>query len=878
MIGITVNGIPLYLPTDTAITLQQSASWANIDDLSSDIVWTFTVPAAPNAAAFAHSHYLIVSDHRGYPCTVTFQAVPIANGTLYVQQSSDERSLSCGIVMNNFAPGWGEKKLSEDDLGPDIPIATAADTYQAEWLTFLRSTLSPDSLVKFMIFIDQNFMDDNDAFGYYHNELSHLQSSLIESLMAKWVNRLTFDSDGNIINSPASDLIGTRIFNDEEGQPLGAKVNGYHFAPALLLPELVKRVFSSVGFSVMGSFISDPRMAKLFVQSLRAMDGNILQYPLIQRIYINTPGVTMRTDQPSVLSNTIPFKVAPGQAPYTSFSFDLDSSLESVDVEFKLMLPVGSLQSGELADQQYDHYDEVYFLAFRSDYSQSFPRYRALIQNPNSSRWAYGTTGSAAYMESRYGANIWSNGLALFPGSDRAAADAEEILLRQPGSFGFVQLTNTVRQSVPYHPTDGEYYQGSATILKRDFVGVSSSEVFFPQLIRARVKTYVGDFPRSLQLQTSDGRTFPTRIPAGYDGFSVIEEIVDWQVVDFSDKYFVEGALNVFSSSLKWADHVPSLSHSDFIKALCHFFGLNFYFNSFSKQVQLSFFSGIYDAKSLDITPYVTSFSKQNAETPHYSLAVRTARNSQSINTDVVLPPVLIRSQLPPASARKSKYCYVLSEAVYYKSVSDSATDPWYWEVSHGSDAKLELGDSDHKSESVQADILVPNMRTTDHAHTPKCVEEIDQPGCSAMFQDSFTGEFPMVLRQYRGHRLLQLQQSGSIRECYIEDGNPTIYNTDGSVHPTAISLSATGERSVGELWQRPLYDFLAAKQDVQFTLRIPFSFFLRLYAILQPQPGSDAQQTRWVSYRSQRYLPSLISYQFSASDSIIVTLTCHRL
>ena len=90
MLTILINNTPLYIPTATSLTMEQTASWADLDNITADIVWTFDVPAEQNARIFQQAHHIVVSQHAGYDCEIRFDGVPIARGTLYIQQTSNE--------------------------------------------------------------------------------------------------------------------------------------------------------------------------------------------------------------------------------------------------------------------------------------------------------------------------------------------------------------------------------------------------------------------------------------------------------------------------------------------------------------------------------------------------------------------------------------------------------------------------------------------------------------------------------------------------------------------------------------------------------------------------------------------------------------------
>ena len=70
----------------------------------------------------------------------------------------------------------------------------------------------------------------------------------------------------------------------------------------------------------------------------------------------------------------------------------------------------------------------------------------------------------------------------------------------------------------------------------------------------------------------------------------------------------------------------------------------------------------------------------------------------------------------------------------------------------------------------------------------------------------------------------------------------------------------------------------MAAAENYRFILRIPASLFFPIRQLLMPQTAIPSAQTRWILINSQRYLPSVITYEFSSADYIIVTIDCSRL
>ena len=882
MIEIVVGGAGLYIPADTELVLEQNAAWANLDEIGGDIIWTFTVPAKANERVLEQAGYIVVSRHKRYGAEVRFDGVPIARGELYVQQAQNEEELNCGMTLNTFSPGWGEKKLKDNEYNEVVTIGTSSETYQAEWLAFLRGTLADDSLYKFFLFIDQEFMGDNPDYGWYRGALSHLTSNTsATNQMAKYVNRLLVDEDGNIINRPNSDGLGARIFNSAELVAADAKVNGYHWAPAIRLDHLVRKVLESCGMGVQGNFLTNAFVRKLYSQSMNAMDGNILQYPVVQDVNL-TGDITPASTSPTTIEHIIPFKDAGTQ--YLDFGVGSGIVANGLDVTFKMLIPVIGLVSENITNPgvgEYDHVDEAFFVVFRQDNSVALPRYRA---NVNSGRvdaapsYIYGNILDSATFEQLIGS---LNDGAIVEAGDIDMTSGNHLFAR-PGIALMLQMSRTLRCNPGFGNIYSEYYQGTASVNASMLTGLGESSTFYLQLVKCKVKTF-NETPNYYRLYTSDGEPF-TAYPE-YDE-SIIEELYDYEVIDFAHYEYCDTMLNVFSKELNLQQHVPNLSNGEFLKELCKFFGLNLYAGGFSRRVQLSFFKDVFGAGALDITDYVVGMTKLTYETHNYKVKVQPVLGVMEVNPQKDAGVYTDREQLPFPQTKKGKFAFVRNENSWRHSANreedegeESGTNStvYNWIHDKGNNFALRVGDAEQKEEEVKSAIRVPNMRWTDTKATAKYLNEVPQAGCSAMMQDEYTGEFDFIIQQYRGRRLLPLQSTGEVTEGYIEDANPTWYNSDGTIDTAALNLTATGEQSVGEMWLKPYYEFLATKEEFEFIVRVPARVFLDIYNLMQPQDMPESQQVRWVAFRSQRYLPSQISYQFGKSGTVIATITCAR-
>lgn len=850
MIEILVSGHPLALPDSLSLTLEQAAPWADPSNITSDIVWTFDIPAEPNALLLDNAQAVIVSHHRRYSCQLFFASQLIASGYLYIQETTDEQQLSCGITFNPFQVGWSDAPLAHTIQEPDVEIATSLANYKDRWRAFLASTLEPDSDIKFFLLADNKV--SIDSHGYFRNRRSPLQARDVQNIFISYLNRLFVDSRGYIIDKDkrlplvSADVQGLRIFNDAVGSNEGQKFNGYFFLPALRLTHILRLLFRHSGISAFGSFLSSKDISRLFIQSLCAMDGDRWQYPDHDHISLSNSTPHGLDDNKACRT----FSVGSSTANY----FDNSGTVEPPQLSLHLYLPVDDIARNIPSTwHSFDFYDEAYFLLISTiDLPiEDIPRdrYKTTFDFEPNRHYAWGSI-DGGYLDSR----------AVFTPNLKA---------------DLIQLTPTKGNPLPdplfVEDKGMEVTVNADTSFLFRFVREDRLRL---RIVKARVYS-----TQSAYIITPDNQpgyprlaTWDTAISGdARDTYSRLENI---QVVD-SDT-----PSNIFARYFRLSQHLPDLTNSQLLSSLCQFFALAPWIGSDS-QIQLSFFSDVFSAQSVVIDSLVTSVRKQYADQRQYTYSVSYTDSSRDIPQTSKLDPVDSFGHLPSAANNHGRYCLVEAENRFYHSVRSSDDDTYYWEPASANDAVLTVGSGDEATD-IRPDITIPLMRTVDAAYTHKYLCDMAVDITSPLLSDNFDGKFPLVLNQYRGRRTLALNNSGSTllteyQSAAIEYANPTNLNPDGTVDTDFISLTPTGTRSVGELWQQPYLDFLANKEDVEFTAMLPASAFFTLLQLMRPQHEPNSRQVRWITYRNQRYLPSRIVYTLTSSEYVRATITAHR-
>lgn len=889
MLTILIDNMPLYIPSATSLTMEQTASWADLDNITADIVWTFDVPAEQNARIFQQAHHIVVSQHAGYDCEIRFDGVPIARGTLYIQQTSNEERYSCGITFNHLGLDWGGKKLAEGEYGQDIQISeptATLDEHRANFRQFLRSSLSADSWYKFFLAYAPDFYSNNDDFGYYLGELSHLQNSLAQDLAAKFLNRLFVDSGGNLIEQPdkvngAPLLQGLRIFNHNG--------NGYAFAPAVRLVWFLRQMFNAAGAQLFGSFLSAAQAQTLFMQSRNAMDGDLSQLNIYEHLYINT-GVTGVMPSPlDGTENAKPIDVGVNDLSFPAFRINGDTAPL---VRWSFVYNTDTLQHQQIATtyaKPFTRRDEVLVLLFRTKEAVAagkFPQARAVVDSTATqnrdfvygdipSQMRFAPTGTSRFVMGDNNSCTWFDGLS--------SVYTDVQFLNVYDNVYCIQLTSSEGDTVPSQPTQDADVIGSlfANVMLR----LDPDKDWVVELAKMQVD--------SVQHGAWNGQwntvTNSIILPNGTQGQSAIkipvygqlEYVEVLETIERANLASTNSLTNIFDIALRLNEHLPDMTNAELLKALCQAFGLNMYVGGADRSVQLSFFSDLFAAGGIAIDGYVTASRRLTYNPTRYKLNYPSLLQQRDLYEGYQLEDIITMASLPPARTYKRKSVFVINENAYRLSTLDTESNLYSWQTNAGNNRPLVVNEEADNEVEVKPDIQVPNMHVCDAQRTPKYLLHLNGQGNSKLFDDDYTGAFDMCLVQYRGRQLLQLQQTADnnevYTEAYYEAANPTRYNADGTTDDSTLSLTATGEGSTGESWAKPMYDFMAKREEFEFTVHVPGSMFLRLYCLMQPQHEPAPRQLRWLYYRSQRYLPSRISYQFSALGDVVATITCSR-
>lgn len=895
MISISVNNKQLFVPADTNLVIEQHNAVFDADNIASEIVWTFDLPAAPNDAILNNVTHEHVSCYKEYACKIGYDGMQIASGKLYVQQVNRD-TLMCGIVLNNLH-SWGSKKLSENDLPTDvISDENTPGLYQhfKNWLAYLKRTLAEDSRIKFPLFVSDGWSKSNKGYGYYAGHVSPLLNS--DEADRNYVNRVIFDKNNNVDDRDDYDSNGQLVipgftpfnkilFGNTEKQ------NGHTMAPAIRLVWLLQEIF---GGKIIGNFITNSNIALLFIQSLNTCDNN--KWHTNSNDYLKVEGSNGGRD---TNPEHRPMDV---DVDGEYFSGVFASSKQGQIYHFgfsNLPTPGRNLPH----PTYYDYCDEFYAIAVLDNAKQqrmpTLRMYTATMPGPET--WYYGqvpettiptpsnynilpsgVTASFRFFTTANGGYFRDNGIMYFNvdysggGGGYPTTPLQIAIDTNHRSGQLIQLTpSTSRPSIDYSDPNGAYSL-TGTVNPYTYLAEPGTNIYY-KLVKVRAYGFLAGnntwFPL---IDPTTGNYLNCRFVEEKNRYDVEQlEIID--ELDIPLRSLSELIKNIYDLKIRYADHMPNLTNAELIGNLCKMFGLAMFYNAATNTMQLSFFKDLINCNYLDISEFVVETEKYKYAPGKYELQIETCKSQSYKNEEFIIEDAASRNNLPEARRKKRRVCLVLNENITRISEQNSDSFQWEWTRGNGNNRTLVVGDGDETT-SVKPNVKVPNMRWTDPDNNmTRYIAEVDASGNSKMFDNDYTGEFEMVLTQYKGKKIFPTMYTNipALRR-WIEEMNPTCYDKNGNPDPKYISLTAQGEQSIGEMWQQPLFEFLANQEKFRFTAVLPMHVFLQVYKLMQPQNMPEKMQTRWLMVNNRRYLPEQINYTLG-NGKVVAQIECSR-
>jgi hypothetical protein len=805
MIEIKIEGQPLYIAKNTSLQLEVNNSAFSASRIEGDIVFTFDVPAMENDLIFGQARFVYVQRHKKYLCTVSVDGIEIAAGDLYIQKSTDT-SYSCGLVINPFPEDFSEKKLSQNNYGDDYVISATTSGLQSGWRNMLRNSLEENAIFKFFLFVNSVFYGSANAdFGWF----------LLPSDPTPPGNQSGFQASINTNDNVGLDRCYiNRLFTNGAGNLIEA-----------LSGNRGVRIFNNNALSNPNSFAFAPAIKLLWIMENviknggYQMIGNFRDEDNIKKIYSQS------------------LRALDG----------LGSEIEGADgaKATATFSPTGTF---------FDEYYDEEFMPFETDGAQHY------LFEPASTQDHQVNVSIKAYLP----ANLLR---------EWTIPSEPDFVFKEALMFFFIDyfesFPNWILWSNDWNGNVGTMHNGNFTYFDH-FYKIYSLSQLQSQIGYNGAGYYTFNFSINKRLTGSRYYAFffgkVTLASSTYYQAIMIDKYEKIEIIDTPETIY--NVCNVFANKIKFAEHVPALSNSDFISNICNAFGLSMFIDSAKGQIEFSFFKDILNhAQAIDLSQYLLTKKSyiEKYEPKKYRYKFEPF-SSEDIDETKILPSVKTRSQLPDAYRNYGKICFVENENRYRIAVrvGDSVQNwAFRWNAYCGNNQVLEIGEGD--SEEITP-LKIPNMKIADESLSGSShnLLNIEIEGCSPIF-DTGSKEFEMILVNYLGHKPSKVNYY-----CYYEHAAPVCLNSDGN-REQGIDLTATGEHSVGETYAAPWLRFLASHEKVCHNFLLPATVFMEVLQLLKPQDVPINNQKRFVIIEGVKLMPIKMNFQFTEGSRNII-------
>lgn len=891
MLDIIVNGQRIAIERGTSIQVEFNSSIFSTDGIEGDVAYSFDVPAAPNDLIFESARFVYVQRRRKYACTILLAGTPIGNGNLYVTKATKD-TYSCELAVNAFPDGWRDRKLRDNDYRDDIIISDNYANHKQNWLAFLQSTLADDSIVKFPLFLDEDYYDDNEDFGYWKGQANDPIGEKANNGVAicKFVNRLaycmvsgvpTVEAEPGTSVGPFSSIHhGWRVFN--KLLLLGDNIVEYNqlsFAPAIKLAWLLEQVITNAGYSLKGNFIGSSEFGSIFYQSLHSMDGTLNEY--YPSPHITASGSSGEMPIADYTGNrVVPIVMSDQDVDFGSFDNDSHCFIVPIEGTYLFSLKI-----------KFRKNVDSYFVTDASTYGTCL-RFCIAKRGVN--------TGNVVSIDEngQYECEVDENFIFDAPVGAEGMTNTYSNKFRY---FGMSVGVDTYELKISFSHTFqmdnvGEIYefvlQDAALILTEG-----------PSFVAA-TKLYITE---------SYGNNNTTVGPACQ--------------IDLSYKYEARSLkTNIYTRYLTFKDHVPDKTNSELLNSLQNLYGLAFFIDSQSKEIEISFIKDTLRAKHIDLTRYVmndeTSISGWEVRRYVYELP---PIESNEVADDDLLEDNEYMNTLPVAADNVGKKTYIrsLNEIFAAVRVEDAVTIWSYiWERFSGNTHTLPVGESDIGEEDTKITVgaqipskhftfFIPDKNTeyicdADYPYGIPYVpainsfeEQLHYPvisGKAISFLNDNKEGFALILLRYLGDEKLPPHMEyhlnlGSIsllrRTLAVEDWyngphyyhhfSPVCYGNDNARVP-GNDLTATGEHSIGEVYVKPWLQLLSNYEKITYRFLLPPAKLLEVIRLFRPQDAAPENQVRWIFVENVRVLPIRMTFEIvEGKDQILTEIECAK-
>jgi hypothetical protein len=831
MIEITIEGKTLYTHPNTTIQLEVNSSIFDVDKIQGDIIFTFDLPVTENEHIFAFAQYVFVHHTKKYDCVIKFADIPIAHGNLYLQKAT-ATNYSCGVLMSPLPEGFADRQMSENDYGEDLTIASTFSEQMPQYENFLHSTLTPDSIIKFPLFRDDNYYSNNGDFGFdTYGEIEDIQDQ------NKLVNKLLFDEQQNLkttwLFNRFTRLWGGDIYDESAldkimaeyplSQCVAINGNGRSFAPAINFLWILQKVVESSGYALKGNFTTQEWIKKIYHQSLCTLDKNIAEYIDFEKINIFKLIHDIEEIPPLNTDGTVKIHGDP------HVNLDIDYDNENSEIIIKT--------------------PGAYILGFAGDCTTDL-----------------------------FVANVLQNPAQLY-----IKKTANNI-----SSYQFVKSAHFAPGRIEWMDKDltPDDTPGGPSSTSRAWI-----KVFNPNI---EITVSQNQTPMRLKIQFYQYHTnnnYMTYMPINGNGwifkktdppafFNSVDALNYMQLtVAFEYKW------NFYANKIAYKNHVPTLTNGEFFKNICNLFGLTFFIDSSTKTIELSFIKDVLNSKkAIDISEYCIDKNSEiiTDNKTNYSYSLPSTSSEESIENYI---GEFERPNDLPLNAFLEQTAFVISENRIFKYTRtgeegkvETAYEGWTtfrnkdlgsWQPYSGNNQKLLAQHPDAKeSNEISPKVLIPVMNGVIPARWKTTFyPRIDKECYSPMFGNNDKNQ-DMILFYITGE--LGLYWDRELLEWHYEQATPVDYGNATWRIGDKYDLIPVGEHSIGENFIRGWLNLLINHDTVTYRLLLPPHKFLEILQLLKPQPDTT-NQTRWVWIDGKRLLPKKMTFEFSKQKEFIV-------
>ena len=919
MLDIIVNGRKIAIRRGTAIQVELNNNIFSTDGIEGDVAYSFDVPAAHNDLIFDSARFVYVQRRRKYDCTILLAGTPIGNGNLYVTKATKD-TYSCEVAVNAFPDGWRDRKLRDNDYGDDIIISDSYAAHKANWLNFLQNTLADDSVVKFPLFLDEDYYSDNEDFGMWAGHANYPMGPILGyNRPSKFVNRLSFYVDGNdtphVTAEPTDDLnnqerVEWRIFNDtvmiSEDSGDGSiterkELNQFSFAPAIKLSFIFHHLLRSLGYQIKGNFTANNDFKALFHQSLRSMDGTFADYSADYKY----SEIECDDDISSFARSTNPMQAWSYLVPLSLITPDDNcvelQSLSQHNVLFRPLYPGNYKFQIELEFNNTE--SPVIGRVSSGDYTGNYNYYciRLTVMKHN------GTRSDAV------GRNSDNYTIRPLYVADGGTTSDDDILYDQIGYLANNYVGGNAGTAIQI---DRDTTAGTARFKVQFYVDITSSDLshdFEFHFSKSSVKN-VEHF--------IDDNFYNVDAPSVSWGGGHVAYGKCKMHCYITYKPASNGIENIYTNRLHYASHVPDITNTEFISTLRNMFGLAVFTDSIAKKMEFSFIKDILVASSLDLTKEVlneeSAIERGSCKLLKYHIPPLSSGESSD---GTMLDEVTYRWELPDAEDEVGDYRLVRSENKYMRSMKEEdAYKNWKfeWRENGGNNETLIVGGQDQAEgeESLSMNVRIPHIDRMMHwkfdtamlytygSHTSQddaaiYSRPLDFPiiaGACGSFLNEGDFDQPFILLRYRGwatipySQYISWQSNGRMSHVYFKNFSegdrcyelmsPVCYDNSNGIgnRVPGNDLTATGEHSIGEVYVKPWLKLLSNYEKITYRFLLPPAKLLEVIQLLRPQDAAPSQQVRWIFVENIRVLPIRMTFEIvEGKDQILTEIECAK-